>query len=115
VFSNVDPGNYCVRVRVVNNAGNPSDWAGPVQHTVEAGTPNPPTIQTVETTAYVLTDNGKLVRVGSVPLGTGCINGPLYQRGWRVYYEVPREAVTFSKDEPGTTVAVCNQTLEVRG
>ena len=50
-------------------------------------------------------------KVGTVPLGTACIGGPLIARSGQDYYEVPRSAVKLTVASVRTTskiAALCN-------
>jgi hypothetical protein len=77
-ITNLAAGTWCFRARSVDTSGLQSGWSAIASKVVPVAPPNPPTIVTVATTAYVLkqwADGRKvfsLVQSGSVPLGIEC-------------------------------------------
>lgn len=100
----------CFRAYVKNTYGTESAPSGVVSKTFPTPTPNPPTIVTIATTAYDVQIGGpdgvKLGRnVGTVPLGTACGEEVVVYTRKGLFYEVPRDAVSLSR-QPRSSVVV---------
>lgn len=101
-------GNYCVRAYAKNILGVESAATATVAKNNPIPTPKPPVLGVISVIAYEIkwhpVDGVLLGRsVGTVPLGTECVQGDAIVG--TDYFEVPREAVTFTK-EPKSVVIV---------
>lgn len=100
------PATWCFQVFARNTYGRESLPSLAVSKIVLPPTPKPPVI-TVATLAYDLTSRGNIGRlVGRVPLDTPCMGDVV--RKWAdgsMFYEVPREAVTLTR-QPRSTIIV---------
>jgi hypothetical protein len=113
VVTGLAPGTWCFTAFSTNNQSQTSVASNTAQKTIAAPppVPNPPTIVTIETTAYEIQirGNGEIVlgrNVGTLALGTPCGNGPITTAG--SYYVVDPQAVEFSRTaKSALVVAKC--------
>jgi hypothetical protein len=104
-------GQFCVRAQTETVSGMLSAWTGVVTKTITEPNPKPPVLSSSITIAYEtwqFRDKVYLGRsVGTLPLGTPC-GAAVYQSFGATYYEIPREAVTFTKaPKAGPLVTQC--------
>jgi hypothetical protein len=101
------PGTYCFRAFSRNTYGSESAASGVATKTIQAPTPSPPTLTTIDTAAYQVvpkTNQFAFVKVGTVPLGAPCVAG----QSVNTYTVVPRWKVKWSGwNRPSVVVAKC--------
>lgn len=107
-FTNLPKGTHYFAVTAYTGAGVESAKSN-IPTKVIVGTPNPPVLTVVETTAYRMrqsVDGFEFLALGTVPLGTVCD-----EREVAGYHMVPREAVTLANrfdTKPLTVWAKCS-------
>lgn len=100
VISGLTTAEWCFAARTTQPIGSPSDWTGYVWKLVDIK-PKPPVLSATITLAYdTWTFGGKVYlgrNVGTVPLGTPCLEGAVVPTATRSYYEIPASAVTLTR------------------
>lgn len=104
-------GEWCFAARSTQPIGEPSAWTGYAWKLV-ALVPNPPVLSATITLAYdTWTFGGKVYlgrNVGTLPIGTPCIEGAVVTTATRNYYEIPASAVTLTRTpNKGKLVTQC--------
>lgn len=101
-------GTWCVAARTVDTEGRASNNSS-IASKVILAPPKPPVLSSTITVAYEISMNAwgdvKLGRaVGTMPLGTACVDNPILTNKGE-YYEIERSNVTMTK-EPKSSIIV---------